>query len=101
MRKKKEEAHLVLSDPALAPDEDGLHLRRHHLHSGAGRARDAQLEGDAGVRGHAASLRIPAAVRSRMDGLEFWNATNCGHDPNCILAGESEPGHTQNALKLH
>ena len=52
--------HLVLPDPALAPDEDGLHLRRHHLHAGAGRARDAQLEGHAGVRRHAAALRVPA-----------------------------------------
>ena len=77
--KQAARTHLVLPDPALAPDEDGLHLRRHHLHAGSGGARDAQLEGDAGVRRHAATLRVPAT--NAIDrGLECEQM----HGPNCL-----------------
>ena len=45
---------VILSGPALTPDEDGLHLRGQTLLPG-----DAELEGQAGVCGHAATLAVP------------------------------------------
>ena len=44
---------VVLSGSALAPDEDGLHLRGQGLLPG-----DAQLEGEARVCRHAAALAV-------------------------------------------
>ena len=49
---------------ALAPDEDGLHLRGHDL--AAGRAHDAQLHGHASVRRHAAA---PGVAACEEDGI--------------------------------
>ena len=97
---KGEEAYLVLPDPALAPDEDGLHLRRHHLHAGAGGARDAQLEGDAGVRGHTAPLRVPASqsgieMRHLHGGCKNTSSLGC---VNSRPAGFTEP---RTRLSLH
>ncbi len=55
--------HLVVPDPALAPDEDGLHLRGHDL--SPGRADDAQLHGNARVGGHAAATGVPEHIRKK------------------------------------
>ena len=60
--KKKEEAHLVLSDPALAPDEDGLHLRAQGLLSG-----DPQLDGQAGVGSYTSTFGIPGQRGMRQE----------------------------------
>ena len=49
----------VFSNSALAPDEDRLHLWRHHLDALAGGSDDAELKGDTGVGCHATSLWVP------------------------------------------
>ena len=44
---------LVLPGPALAPDQNGFHLRGETLLPG-----DAQLQGQAGVGGHASTFAV-------------------------------------------
>ena len=45
---------LVLPSPALAPDQNGFHLRGETLLPG-----DAELQGETSVGGHASTLAVP------------------------------------------
>ena len=50
--------YLVLPDPALTPDENGLHLGGHHLETTGGGADDSQLKGHSRVGCHSTSLGV-------------------------------------------
>ena len=54
----------VFADATLTPNENGLHLRRHHL-AVTGRPRDAQFQGHAGVSRHAAAFGVPERGKKR------------------------------------
>jgi len=54
---------IVFSGPALAPDQDGLHLGGHHLGTAAVGPADSELQCDSSMGSHPSSLRVRVEAR--------------------------------------